>query len=70
MNDIYFEFIMKSNGDTLDTVANAIGCCRATLVSNLNRTSKKGFSQRDIAILAKRWKLTGYQIEEMFFKGE
>lgn len=58
---------MVLNGDTIQTLADAIGINRVNASMKVN--GKREFKQQEIGVIVKRYKLTYEEIEGIFFTG-
>jgi hypothetical protein len=59
---------MVLNGDTISTLAEALGINRQNASIKVN--SKRDFKQREMLLIALRYKLTGEEFVAIFFGGE
>lgn len=59
---------MVLNGDTISTLAAALGINRQNASIKIN--GKRDFKQREIMLIAMRYKLTGGEFVAIFFGGE
>ena len=56
---------MVLHGDTIQTLADSLGINRQNASIKVN--DKRDFKQSEIAVIAKRYKLTYIEVEDIFF---
>lgn len=68
MDSLLFKWHVKQNGDTLDSLATAMGLHPHTLyMKHRGGDSKQQFTQREIAFIVKRYNLTADDVVKIFF---
>lgn len=70
MNKLKLESVMKLNGDTGTSLALFLGIARSTFSAKLNETNGAEFSQKEIAAIKGKYKLTADEIVAIFFDQE
>lgn len=67
MNSKMLRSVMILNGDTNQTLAEALGIHPATMSAKLNSTNGAEFTQGEMAIIRKRYNLENDQFVSIFF---
>lgn len=68
MDALLFKWHVKQNGDSLDSLAKAMGLHPHTLyMKSRSGDSKQQFTQREIAFITKRYNLTPDDVVKIFF---
>ena len=61
------ESIMKRYGDTQATLAKHLGISRSCFNKKLNERGNSSFTQPEIAVIVKRYRLSADEIKTIFF---
>lgn len=67
MNEIELEVEMKRHGDTGKDLIQELGISHPTFIEKKKNKSPNGFTQREIAIIQKRYDLSPERLQEIFF---
>ncbi len=67
MNTIALKIIMIKNGDNGLTLSRYLGISRSTLSAKMSKNSKSEFTQNEILKIKKKYNLTAYEVDEIFF---
>ena len=67
MNKIALKIIMMKNGDNGLTLSKYLDISRSTLSAKMSENNKSEFTQSEILKIKKRYNLTAYEIDEIFF---
>jgi len=67
MNEIELEVEMKRHGDTGAMLIEALGISHPNFIDKKKNKSANGFTQKEIAIIQKRYNLTPERLQEIFF---
>lgn len=68
MDTLLFKWHVKQNGDSMESLAKAMGIHAHTLYYKSREDyPKQQFTQGEIEFIAKRYKLTGDDIKKIFF---
>lgn len=59
-----FRYIMKKNGDSMESLAMALGVSRTSLSLKINNKSE--FRLREICAISQRYNLTLHQVDQLF----
>ena len=67
MNNIALKIQMIKNGDNGLTLSRYLDISRSTLSAKMSKNNKSEFTQSEILKIKKRYSLTAYEIDEIFF---
>ena len=66
MNKALFKCHMSLNGDSVESLAEALNIHPVTLYDKINRVAP--FKSPEMESIVRRWNLTGDEIKDIFFK--
>lgn len=67
MNKNKLESVMRLHGDTGTALADHLGIARSTFSAKINETNGAEFTQKEIATIKQRYKLSAQEVDEIFF---
>lgn len=67
MNKLKLESIMKLHGDTGTDLARFLNIARPTFSAKINETKGAEFTQKEIAKIREKYKLSSDEVVEIFF---
>ena len=67
MDKFELEKVMYENGDTSKIMADVLGISLTSFYNRKNERNGSQFTQKDIAIMAKRWNLSAERLTKIFF---
>lgn len=67
MNKNKLESVMRLHGDTGTILADHLGIARSTFSAKINETNGAEFTQKEIATIKQRYKLSAQEVDEIFF---
>ena len=70
MNKQELESVMKRNGDTQESLANALCISRVALNRKINESNGAAFTQPEIQAIISRYNLSAEETENIFFAND
>ena len=68
MNKNLFRAVMIEHGDNYDSLSKKLHITTSSLSNKVNEKSGNGFTQPEILAIKKLYKLSAFQIDQIFFE--